>query len=195
MTLSWDGVDGVIYEVRIDGDAEFTPESNNSHTFGILEVDTTCSVKVRAVWVTLKSDWAGESTPPPPTKCQLDLQPSDRNWMPHPALTTIETRWQIGYFGPLGCVEYEESRSTRTATTYHVSYSCVDGCWASSASTTTAVTTSAWSRTGSSRVCNLSRCAADGPISLATGSYELHWDDQRIAYDLTRIAQLEAPAA
>ena len=34
LTLSWDEVVGLSYQVRIDGDAEFTPDTNGSHRFG-----------------------------------------------------------------------------------------------------------------------------------------------------------------
>ena len=83
LTLSWDEVVGLSFKVRIDGDAEFTPDTNGSHRFGGLVAGTPHDVEVSAQRVTLGSGWSSASgttlTTRPPPGC-----PSPRPTQPHP---------------------------------------------------------------------------------------------------------------
>ena len=83
LTLSWDEFVGLSFKVRIDGDAEFTPDTNGSHRFGGLVAGTPHDVEVSAQRVTLGSGWSSASgttlTTRPPPGC-----PSPRPTQPHP---------------------------------------------------------------------------------------------------------------
>ncbi len=128
----------------------------------------------------------GELPACPVNKCTADLKPADRSWMPHPAISTVNYRWVPVFFGPQGCTEYQESMTTTTTTTYHLAHACgtigQDQCWVGSTTTSTSVSTSAWSRTGSSQPCNFSRSPSETSFTLTAGEYELEWDDQRIVF-------------
>ena len=57
LTLSWQAVTGLSYQVQIDSGGELTPDSSSSHTFPMLTAGSRHALQVRAVRGTLQSDW------------------------------------------------------------------------------------------------------------------------------------------
>ncbi len=203
ITLTWAGdTNAISHEVKLGATGTEGPaDTNTSHTFRSLRSDTPYALYVRALntqgpsaWVWTAARTSSPSSPGPgidvPTPCEGKTRPADFT-TPRLSATDTETRWALVFVTPSFCLEYEETRTVTITVYASVTYSCDGECWVAAAEVIETTTSSAWSRTGSSRICNFPRSATPGQYSLSAGHYELEWAEERIAFTVPAGSSVE----
>ena len=209
ITLTWaDDTRADRYDVkRLASDSECVGDSvdatvtSQTHLFGNLAASTPYKLCVRARNVHGPSAWASTTarTSSPsspgsgiviPVPCEGKPRPVDFTTPPLSA-TDTETRWALVFVTPSFCLEYEETRTVTLTIYASVTYSCDGECWVAAVEVIETTTSSAWARTGTSRVCNFARSATPGQYSLSAGHYELEWAEERIAFTVPAGANVE----